>query len=425
MRLCFYLSFIFCVSGTLPVHATELPPEATPSNTQETLTISWIHDNVNERYLIAEIEREFAKKAPHITLESVGVHTDRYKQKVRQWLANKDGPDVLYWYGNTPLKDLVQQGYVSDIEDLWVEAHLDNAFEPSILSQVRLDGRSYAVPVSYYPWSFYYNQTLFTKLNLSTPSTWEEFLSVCETLKRNNIVPIAAGYDAPWVLTSWFEFINLRLNGERFHQALLNGDIPYTHPSVKQVFSYWKVLIDKEYFLGAGESMSWDDPMPFLYRELTGMALLGHFLSARIPAGVRDEIKVFPFPMMPFSAQRIELAPLDVFFIRASSDKQKAAREFLSFMASYTGQSVFNKHAGGFSPLVNAVPHTGYFNEAGMALLQTADGTTAYFDRTVPNAFGNEAMALFKHFMEQPDVDSLTLKLEALRLKYLKPKQLD
>ena len=427
MRRLLRVCLIFLPYGLFSVGAlassTELQGSATQSDSksQTTLVVSWLNDNVNERYLIADIEREFAKVAPHITLESIGVHTDSYKQKVERWLRQEEGPDVLYWYGNTPLKTLASKGYVSELEDLWIAENLENAFEPSIVSQVRLDGSVYAVPVSFYPWAFYYNQSLFSRLDLSPPATWEAFLHVCETLKKNDIVPIAIGYNAPWVLTSWFEFINLRLNGESFHLALLNGDVPYTHPKVKQVFTYWKVLIDKGYFLEAGESMNWQEPLPFLYRELAGMALLGHFLSARIPLGIKSEIKVFPFPTMPFQSERVELAPVDVFFIRASSPNQQAAKAFLAFMASYEAQGIFSKYAGGFSPLVNASPLPGYFNEAGINILRTADSTAPYFDRTVKKEFGNAAMALFQEFMVKPDVEVLSTKLEALRLQLLEP----
>ena len=387
----------------------------------QSLTVGWLHDNVNERYLIADIEAAFNKVAPHIQLNAVGIHTDRYRAQVAQWLKNGDGPDVLYWYGNGPLQELANRGLVENIDSLWEINSLNNVFSDDIISQITLNDQHYGIPVSYYPWSFYYNHSLFERLGLSPPTTWNEFLNVCQKLKQNNITPIAIGYNAPWVLTSWFEYMNLRLNGLEFHQTLLDGGVSYKNEKVISVLNEWKLLIENGYFLESGESMGWYDPMPFLYRELAGVTLIGHFLSSRIPTAIKNQIKTFPFPDMITGQPRVELAPVDVFFIRASSEKQELAKQFLAFMATTEAQATFNLHAGGFSPLLKVDPAPDYFSLAGTEQMQNAHSTVPYFDRAVPMEFANAAMEKFKVFMQEPNVNKLANDLEALRQSAYEP----
>jgi multiple sugar transport system substrate-binding protein len=383
---------------------------------KEVLTVGLVHDNVNERYLKLELEKEFERQAPHIDLQAVGVHTNQYKFKVIEWLKNGSGPDIFYWYGSERLKELARQEWVSPIDELWNSHSLDSAYHASVINQIKEGESYYGVPVASYPWSIFFNQALFKKFNLSPPSTWNELLDVCEQLQERDVIPIAIGYSSPWTLTAWFELLSLRLHGARFHNALLEGTVPYTDPRVKLVFERWKVLIDRGYFQENGEALDWDDPMTYLYREVAGMTLIGHFLSARIPKGLKDNIDLIPFPELVVGQERAELVPTDVFFIRASSQKQQYAKQFLAYITSPEAQIVLNQYTGGFSPLSGLPRANRYLEESGADILRYASATSPYFDRAVPTSFAEPAMQTFRAFMLNPDIERVAAELENLRL---------
>lgn len=385
------------------------------SHAREVLTVGLVHDNVNERYLILELEEEFELRAPHIDIQAVGVHTNQYKYKVIDWLKQEAGPDIFFWYGSERLKEFVRNGWVSPIDDIWASHSLSSAYQASVIDQVK-EGTSYfGIPVSYYSWSLFFNQTLFQKHDLEPPQTWEAFLNVCETLHNKNIIPIAIGYRAPWTLTAWFELLNLRLHGAQFHNAVLSGTVAYTDPRIRDVFQRWKLLIDKGYFQENGDALDWEDPMTYLYREVAGMTLIGHFFSSRIPSNLKERIGLFSSPELVPGQARVELAPLDVFFIRASSSKQKYAMQFLSYLTSIEAQVTLNRYTGGFTPMLGAPPSVERLDEAGAYLLKQASATSPYFDRAVPTNFSEPAMLELKAFMLNPDVERVTTALEALR----------
>jgi len=67
-------------------------------------------------------------------------------------------------------------------------------FSPSVLKATQYKGKQYVVPtgLSYYTGA-YYNKKLFAKYGLAVPTTWDEFVKVCNTLKKNGVAPLGVG----------------------------------------------------------------------------------------------------------------------------------------------------------------------------------------------------------------------------------------
>ena len=80
----------------------------------------------------------------------------------------------------------------------------------------------------------FYRKDLFEKAGITgEPKTWDEFLDACKKLKAAGIAPIAvAGRDA-WTLAGWFDYLDLRINGNAFHEQLMAGDIA-VHRSARE-----------------------------------------------------------------------------------------------------------------------------------------------------------------------------------------------
>ena len=67
-------------------------------------------------------------------------------------------------------------------------------FTPTVLDQIKYKGKSYTVPtgLSYYS-GLTYNKKIFADNNLQVPTTWDDFVKVCEALKAKGITPISIG----------------------------------------------------------------------------------------------------------------------------------------------------------------------------------------------------------------------------------------
>ena len=67
-------------------------------------------------------------------------------------------------------------------------------FTQSVLDQIKYKGKNYTVPtgLSYYT-GLTYNKKIFADNNLQIPTTWDEFITLCNTLKAKGITPISIG----------------------------------------------------------------------------------------------------------------------------------------------------------------------------------------------------------------------------------------
>jgi raffinose/stachyose/melibiose transport system substrate-binding protein len=82
--------------------------------------------------------------------------------------------------------------------DLTKEPFLKN-LTPSVLEATAYKDKQYVVPtgVSYYT-GVYYNKAIFEKYNLEIPTTWNEFVTLCNTLTDNGVSPLGIGGKDGW-----------------------------------------------------------------------------------------------------------------------------------------------------------------------------------------------------------------------------------
>jgi raffinose/stachyose/melibiose transport system substrate-binding protein len=97
-----------------------------------------------------------------------------------------------------------------------------NRIIPSVLAGATFDGKLYGVPTSgVQPEVFFYNKDIFKQYNLNPPQTWNEFLSVVNTLKQHNIIPIALAGGSKWPYLMYAEFLTDRIGGPDAFNAVL------------------------------------------------------------------------------------------------------------------------------------------------------------------------------------------------------------
>src|SRR5690606_24192947 len=95
-------------------------------------------------------------------------------------------------------------------------------FVPSSLAPVKIDGKVYGVPEIMHSDGLVYNKTLFAQMGLQVPETWEEFVELCELLKREGMIPIAMGSEW-WVPQYFFGSILSNNGADRRWTAMLES----------------------------------------------------------------------------------------------------------------------------------------------------------------------------------------------------------
>lgn len=134
-----------------------------------------------------DIVAAFQAENPDITVKFNEYDHEGYKSAIRNWLVTSP-PDIVFWFAGNRMKYFVDRGLFEDVSDVWESEGLSDSMS-STKASLTIDDKQYGLPFTYYQWGMYYNKDLFDMYGLEEPTTWEEFLKVCETLKANGKAP--------------------------------------------------------------------------------------------------------------------------------------------------------------------------------------------------------------------------------------------
>ncbi|RKX41205.1 MAG: carbohydrate ABC transporter substrate-binding protein [Thermotogae bacterium] len=369
---------------------------------------------------LAELVKMFEEKYPdYEVVVNTFAHED-FKTLLRTWLNSPDAPDVVTWFAGERMRYFASKGLLEPLDDIFTDKRFDSYFPAAFKSSCEYKGKIYFLPQSWYWWGVYYRKSVFEKYGLKTPKTWEEFLKVCEILKNNGITPIAIGTKYLWTAAGWFDYLNMRINGLEFHKKLTAGEIPYTDPRVKKIFDYWKVLVEKGYFLENHPSYSWQEAASFLFRGEAGMYLMGQFIKDVAPEEVKNDLDFFRFPIIDEKVGLYEDTPIDGFMIPAKAKHKEAAKFFLKFIASKEAQEFYAKSLGRLAANKN-VPAPDAHAEKGLKMILASDGVMQFYDRDTNPEMATVGMNGFVEFMVYPNnIDKILENLEKARKRIFK-----
>ncbi|WP_019534378.1 extracellular solute-binding protein [Paenibacillus ginsengihumi] len=192
-----------------------------------------------------QILDDFQASHPNIELEVEGLPTDGLKTRLRTVAAADEMPDLFVMWPDAMTKEFVNGGLLQPIDEfLDSKPEWKNNFIPNALDGYTVDGKIYSVPMNLAPSSFiYYNQAIFDQYGVKVPETWDELKAAIDTFNKNNVIPIALGNKANWVVQSTiFSTIADRVTGTDWLLKAVNQDgAKFTDP---QFIEALKVLQD-------------------------------------------------------------------------------------------------------------------------------------------------------------------------------------
>ena len=376
------------------------------------LVLSFMYGNQLQRENFVSVLRSFYDETG-IRVKLLALTDKEYKQQFPFWLTSTASPDVLYWQGGERLLAYARQGALRPLDDVWQDQRWKESFGQAMQDAVSLKGKPYALPFSYYHWGIFYSQSVLAQAGVAPPDNWQALLNSCPRLRAQGVTPIVLGGKDKWPVLAWFDYINLRLNGLAFHQALTRGQISYQDPRVKAVLQHWQQLIKARCFNDNITKLNGDDSIPYLYFRKAAMTLMGSF--APTPRN-SDDIKAQPFPTIRSDIPRYEDAPLDLFVLPARANpRMLEVKTLLKYLGRVDIQNRLNRGLGTFSPHIEALESLSPTQQVSKRILDGALGFAQYFDRDVPPEFDRAATPIMAEFAISPDIGTTQTRLEALR----------
>ena len=378
---------------------------------KEKLYIKLMFSSGSQRDEFVKIKDRFQKLNPDINVIQNEYEQEIYKKNYSNYLLNKNKQnDVLFWFAGTNLKSSIRNQLILNLD----KNLFKTKFTSGAIEQVTQGNQIYALPLSYYQWGFYYNKRYFAKYKLSEPKTWEQFLSVCKVFKENGLNPVAFSGKFPWTLAGWFDYFNLRLNGIDFHRSLLAGKISYEDPRVKNVFSYWKLLLDQDYLSKNATSLEWRQSLNDYIKGNSAMYFIGNFAVDKLPLETRVDTGFFRFPIIDKNVPIYEEAPMDVLLVTSNSIHRQNALKFIGYVSQPEVLEQLNESTNMISPNMKESQSSNYFIRAGWKTISEAKAVTQFFDRDQELNKAQIAMDGFQKFVANPlQLDAILKEIQS------------
>jgi raffinose/stachyose/melibiose transport system substrate-binding protein len=341
--------------------------------------ITWVNPPAVQA--INKIDAEFEKKYPNISVKlQTAVNVNGPYETLLQQTVNSGDADIVT--ANTPLLPLPNKLTRSNETPIqyWVT---NGAFAPlngqSYLSDYTADakaadtyqGKTYGLVSGEYQEGVFYNKAIFAKYHLSVPTTYNQFLAVCNTLKSHGVQPLytALGSVGPVYL----QFIYYEAMTDLWYPAapggnlatgLMSGSIKWTAPQWIQAMNEEKNIaqyLEPNYTGINWESMQGDGDFG---KGTAAMELDGSWDLASIHSAVPNlQVGYFPLPFSNTAADNQAYAQNDLtFYLLNSSQNKTAAEKWLAFFSS---PSIYSQYVNitGISPSQSSGTYTGFASQ--------------------------------------------------------------
>lgn len=287
---------------------------------------------------------QFHEKMPDIEIDR-----QWQERSLSNYFTESPPPDVVFGAEGYELRHAAQQDLLSDLSEIWADNSLAEAYGRQFREVGRVDGTFRLVPVGYFWTGIFYNKEVFERYDLVPPATWEEFVTICETLLANGETPLSVAGQSIYHNYLWFSYLNMRLNGPSFHRHLIQGQESYTDERIALVWESWISLFGRGYFIErpnvTSESGSIKalipgvEDSPLTAKEAV-MTLAPHFSLRHLSPESASELDFFQFPQMDPTSSVGETATVFGYIIPAEAAHQPEASSFVAYMASAEAQAM-------------------------------------------------------------------------------------
>jgi raffinose/stachyose/melibiose transport system substrate-binding protein len=200
----------------------------------------------------------------------------------------------------------VDNGYILDITKYMEEKRADGTmwkddFIPLVYPSMQYKGKFYGAPEQAFFWLVHYNKKMFDDWGLKPATTWDEFLTLCETIKSKGVAPIAVTGQVNFYVGMWFDSLVQRYVGTQKVMDFLYGDKPAKladDPGFLKAAQEMNKLAQKGYLIDGWQGTDFTTVQVYFFQGKAAMILMGSWLMTEMKASIPPDYKlaVAPFP---------------------------------------------------------------------------------------------------------------------------------
>lgn len=339
----------------------EVAAEAEEELTGKLIIWSWRNEGEVLGDWLAAVTEEFQAQHPKLDVELLFMTREIltvFQTKLSDTSA-KDYPDVIGHFDNM-LFPLAEEGVFYCLDEDMTTPAFDSdcawkdTFNQKLYAQQQVGGKTYMVPDALSTSGIFYDTVLFDKLGLTAPTTWDELMEVCETLKANGIAPFSLDGALDQYNHWWYSRFAERMVGFDTLYKAGCGEVSFKDdPGFLKAAEYVAEFSKRGYFQNGYEGSQFPAAQALFCQGTTGMLLCGSWIPTEMASSIPETMKlsIFSLPELPGSKEaRAEEVWSNAFAVTEASDNKAAAVAWMKYFTSKAAASI--KPIAELTPLV-------------------------------------------------------------------------
>lgn len=399
-------------------------PSTTPTTTQ-TVDVLNVWGSTEQASFQAVVQPFESQTGIKVTIES----TRDLNAVLTTRIQGNNPPDIAILPNPAKMQQLASQNHLVALDSFLDMTTINSYYAQSWLNLGSYNNHLYAL---FYKAAnkgiIWYNPKQFTALNLQTPATWQDMITLSNTIANSGKFPwsmgVSSGSASGWPAADWIDQIFLSLNGPTLYDQWVNHQIPWTDPSVKNAFEmFGQIAGGKHYINGAPQSIlatAYDAASYPLYNTPPGayMYYLGDFTESFITAQFKSAVagtdfNFFPFPTINTQYAGSVTGGADVVVALKNTT---AVQQLVKYLSTPDAQVIWVKRGGFTSPnkLVDLNAYPDAVAKASAQQLTQASNYRFGADDLMPTAVENAFWAATLTYIQNPgQIDTILSGLEA------------
>lgn len=348
----------------------------------------WHIDPGEKEKIYEEAVARFEENNPDVDVKVLRIPNDAYKQKLSVAMSGGNPPDVFHSWGGGWLKQFVDQDKVMDL----TEGIDSSKFNELALANGTFEDRVYGLPLGLSIDVVFYNKEIFDQYGLEEPETYEEWLTIIDTLNENEIIPIALANKTKWPGAYYLmNFASREAGPELFDSAFNREGKGFDDEAYVQAGRYIQEMVEKDAFNEGFNGVPYD--------EGTGRQLLYSGQAAMMDMtisflnNVRSEAPEFEEKLDFFVFPKVEGGEGDqthvgaatgpVWSAAANSEHPELAKELIKELTSEETARNYTDRTGSLTAVKDIVPSDEFTKEF-YEVVQQATHLQMPYDQTLP-----------------------------------------
>lgn len=355
----------------------------------EVTMFAWLPDNPD---IVQNWKMKFEEKYPDIRLNAQMMTGQGLIENLQPRFASNNIPDVFSFELDVFSKSQVEAGKIADIGDTkaWAE------MVPAMQAAWTHAGVKYGISGGIATTFMYYNKDYFDQAGITeVPTNWDEFMVVCEKLKKAGITPLVWYGGFPNMLSngplSWGFANDIYTREPDVIDNLANTLYDFSdNPGWLRMYEKMAMLDDRGYLMEGFTSTDYQGGQDFFNSGDAAMLLAGTWQAAYLIDVADFETGLFIPPWNDAGSEPVVVNASETGWSVGKNDNEELGKLLLDFMF-FEEFNVYQNPRGCVTPFYSTEGNV--LNEklaAAMQKLNSYPKFTDLFARVVPTVIGSE-----------------------------------